>query len=511
MWARTRAVAQRAARGTSRLSLTSQADGRFLAGLPHHQHHGHQTAADVLVNRPDRSHGTLHGISWTREHILLQQQHGNGGDGDGDGNGNGNGPRILRPATLRDGCACSACRDASSGQKTFASVEIPPDIGIAAVRSTGQGLGITFCNEIARFAREGHEMILPWASVRRMRASSSSSSSSSCSSPSSPSSSHKQIQTSLSRRKQAILGLTGVQYWDASILAQHVRKIDYHAFMQDDDPSSPSSAFWDVIVDLLRLGIVYLHNVPRHEASIVHITTRIANIRETFYGRTFDVRAKPRAENVAYTSGHLGLHQDLCYLSPPPMVQVLHCMDNSCAGGESLFSDGERAGRLLWPFVSGSESTGSTKTTTETGNKMAVLADHALPYQYDKHGYFYHAARSVLHGHYAHQQALQPSFGGVYWSPPFQGRHYDDSAPDRDTSAAATLDLREWIPPARIFDGLINHPDAVHTYKMRQGECVLFDNLRVMHGRNAFDASAGGSRWLRGAYISEEDFLSRAA
>ena len=72
----------------------------------------------------------------------------------------------------------------------------------------------------------------------------------------------------------------------------------------------------------------------------------LANIRETFYGRTFDVRAKPNAENVAYTSGYLGLHQDLMYLEPPPMIQVLHCMDNSCAGGESLFSDGDRVGRL---------------------------------------------------------------------------------------------------------------------------------------------------------------------
>ena len=44
--------------------------------------------------------------------------------------------------------------------------------------------------------------------------------------------------------------------------------------------------------------------------------------------------------------------------------------------------------------------------------------------------------------------------------------------------------------------------------KMKPGECVLFDNMRVMHGRNQFDVG-GGSRWLRGAYIAREDLVSR--
>ncbi|KAG5925379.1 hypothetical protein E4U42_004331 [Claviceps africana] len=248
-----------------------------------------------------------------------------------------------------------------------------------------------------------------------------------------------------------------------------------------------------VVIELLRHGIVYLYNVPRHESSIVRIATRIANIRETLYGRTFDVRAKPDAENVAYTSRHLDLHQDLCYLSPPPMIQMLHCLDNSCAGGESLFSDGDRAGRLLWPFLrAGSPA-------------LAALAEYPVPYQYDKHGHFYHAARSVLRRHHDHRG--RPVFAGVCWSPPFQGRHF---GPDADVDGPAP-DLRAWIPAARLFQSLISDPRSVHTYKMRAGECVLFDNLRVMHGRTAFDASAGGERWLRGAYIAAEDFLSRAA
>lgn len=346
------------------------------------------------------------------------------------------------------------CKDSSSGQKSFVSTEIPVDIGISDVTASEEGLSIKFSREIERFATDGHRMLLPWASVEMALR-------------------RKGMEDMQLPRKRSIQRRTGVQYWDRDVLEKEVRKIDYEDYMQGGE------AFWDVVIDLCRLGIVYLKNVPKDEDSIVHITTRMANIRETFYGRTFDVRAKPNAENVAYTSGYLGLHQDLLYLEPPPQIQVLHCMENSCQGGESLFSDGERVGRLLWPYMD--------------RYKMAPLADHFIPYQYDRNGYHYFSSRYVI-------DQNEGGFAGVYWSPPFQGRYI-----------SAAKDLRRWIEPARIFEGLINAEDAMHQRKMEPGECVLFDNLRVMHGRTAFDASGGGSRWLRGAYIAAEDFLSRAA
>ena len=46
---------------------------------------------------------------------------------------------------------------------------------------------------------------------------------------------------------------------------------------------------------------------------------------------------------------------------------------------------------------------------------------------------------------------------------------------------------------------------------MAPGDCVLFDNRRVLHARRAFAVSdAGTERWLRGAYIDRDPFVSRA-
>lgn len=358
----------------------------------------------------------------------------------------------LDSVVLRDSCTCLKCTDPASGQKSFATTDIPADIAIQDIRlDEAGGVGISFRNDIPRLAEGGHEMILPWKSIETALG-------------------RRDVETLPYPRQDAVYPKTGRTFWDTRTIESRMRKVDYAEFIRGGD------AFWHTLLDLASLGLVFLKNVPRDEGAIVDITTSIANIKETFYGRTFDVRAKPDAENVAYTSGYLGLHQDLLYLESPPAIQLLHCLENSCSGGESLFSDGLRAGKLLW-----------LQDSPAVGN----LAGVRVPYHYEKRGYFYRQKRPLL------DVGADGNLAAVYWSPPFQDRFQ-----------LASVDAREWLEPARLFDGLINDRDAMLEVKMAPGECVLFDNLRVMHGRKAFDVG-GGSRWLRGAYIAREDFVSR--
>jgi hypothetical protein len=45
-------------------------------------------------------------------------------------------------------------------------------------------------------------------------------------------------------------------------------------------------------------------------------------------------------------------------------------------------------------------------------------------------------------------------------------------------------------------------------FPFRAGDCVVFDNRRVMHGREAFEEGAG-DRHLRGCYVDRDDLYSR--
>lgn len=69
--------------------------------------------------------------------------------------------------------------------------------------------------------------------------------------------------------------------------------------------------FADALKNLDDTGLICLSGVPESEKAVEDIALKLGPIRETFYGRTWDVKDKPNADNVAYTSDYLGMHMDL--------------------------------------------------------------------------------------------------------------------------------------------------------------------------------------------------------
>lgn len=63
--------------------------------------------------------------------------------------------------------------------------------------------------------------------------------------------------------------------------------------------------------NLAAAGILFLTNVPTDETAVEAIAEKLGPIKNTFYGKTWDVKDKPMAENVAYTNVFLDLHMDL--------------------------------------------------------------------------------------------------------------------------------------------------------------------------------------------------------
>jgi len=57
----------------------------------------------------------------------------------------------------------------------------------------------------------------------------------------------------------------------------------------------------------------------------------------------------------------------------------------------------------------------------------------------------------------------------------------------------------------RAFNRLIEDPDNQLKRRLLPGDLLLFDNWRVLHGREAYE----GKRDLIGCYFNWEDFESR--
>ncbi|KAH0254427.1 Clavaminate synthase-like protein, partial [Aureobasidium melanogenum] len=373
------------------------------------------------------------------------------------------GPGRLRGAGqvfdnifLRDSCTCAQCVNTSTRQKTFDSADIPANIRIRNIETNPDNVVITWKHDISGFGPD-HETVLSnnWLGL----------------SPIFP-------------VTHEYLG--GKWAWDASHLNSTRLDFDYNEYMSDD------KVLFDLLQQLQMYGLVFIKNVPEAESSVISTANRIGPLKNTFYGETWDVRSVSNAKNVAYTDVNLGFHMDLLYMQQPPRLQLLHCLRASEQGGVSLFSDAYRAVQQLYNMDYAA---------------FKALTDTPVNFHYDNDNHHYFRSRRTFQLREGVTR-LPKNVSKVYnyldavnWAPPFQAPFHHTEG---DVKFAKSM--RTWHEAAQTFRDLTELDWNVYKRQMAPGECVIFDNRRVLHARTAF---AGGERWLRGAYLDDDPYLSK--
>jgi gamma-butyrobetaine dioxygenase len=232
------------------------------------------------------------------------------------------------------------------------------------------------------------------------------------------------------------------------------------------------------ITRLLQDGIAFLSGVPATDAGILDAAALAGRVSETNYGRVFDVRSVPQPENLAYSDLGLGLHTDNPYREPVPGFQLLHALIASPDGGESLFGDGLAIAehmRAAFP------------------DAFAVLTKTAVPFLY----------RSDNAELYAERPLIQLTCEGEVSAVHYNSRSI---APLR----LAARDARPFYSAYRCFAALLREPRFHLRISLRDGDLVVFDNQRTLHGRTPF-SSARNPRHLRGCYLTRDSVYSEAA
>jgi gamma-butyrobetaine dioxygenase len=238
----------------------------------------------------------------------------------------------------------------------------------------------------------------------------------------------------------------------------------------------PLRARW--LTRLLQDGIAFLSDVPSNEAGILEAASLIGRVSETNYGRVFDVRSVPQPENLAYSDLGLGLHTDNPYREPVPGFQVLHALVASPDGGESLFGDGFAIAEHL---------------RTASPDAFAVLTRTPVPFRY----------RSKDAELYAERPLIQLSCSGEVSAVHYNSRSI---APLR----LAARDARPFYSAYRRFAALLRDSRFHLQFRLRDGDLVVFDNQRTLHGRTAF-SSARYPRHFRGCYLTRDSVYSETA
>lgn len=261
---------------------------------------------------------------------------------------------------------------------------------------------------------------------------------------------------------------TATAVWDSG-LATTIATHDHAAV--STDPLARKA--W--LEDAIRDGITLLRGVPNRDGEVQRVAELFGFVRETNYGRQFEVRSEANPTNLAFTPVGLNVHADNPYRDPVPGLQLLHCLVNEAEGGASVFVDGFRAAELM---------------RAEDPDGFALLTRYWAPFRFADDT--------------ADLRSRTPYI------------RLDDR--DRvvairyNNRSAAPLDLpfdvmADYYAALRRFAALLHRPDGELRLKLGPGDLVMFDNERVLHGRTGF---AGGARHLQGCY-ADKDALRSAA
>jgi len=253
-------------------------------------------------------------------------------------------------------------------------------------------------------------------------------------------------------------------------MSKHIPEVDYKSAKSD------KTLLLQWLKSLYRYGFAKMTGGKIESGAVIQIADLFGYVRETNYGKWFEVRSEINAINLAYTNLGLQAHTDNPYRDPVPTIQILYCLENSASGGDSTVVDGFNA---------------AIRLKDENPDYFNLLSKYCARFEYngDK-GTHLQSRRPIIE--------LSPD--GKLIAIRFNNR---SAAPITDVPYD---DMANYYKAYRTFSDIINDPQLTVNFKLNSGECFIVDNTRVLHARTAY--SGAGTRWLQGCYVDKDGLLS---
>lgn len=263
-----------------------------------------------------------------------------------------------------------------------------------------------------------------------------------------------------------------IETWDAK-LTNRVPTSDFASVVKGGVPRR------DWLAQVRRYGFAKLTGGPILEGALFQVAGFFGFVRETNYGRHFEVRTEVNPTNLAFTGLGLQAHTDNPYRDPVPTVQILYCLENSAKGGDSLVVDGFRVAERL---------------RQEDPFGFVLMSQYCARFEYAG------TKDTCLR---ARRPMIDLAPDGELVGVRFNNR---SAAPITDVPYK---DMKAYYRAYRRFGELCDSPDMAVSFKLEPGECFLVNNRRVLHARKGY--SGEGSRWLQGCYADMDGLNSTLA
>lgn len=344
----------------------------------------------------------------------------------------------LHALWLRENAPDAATRHPTSGQKYRTALELDPATRIASAEVDAGEI-------VVRFAPDGHRTRLSpaWVSASALP---------------------------LCRPATPPWVREGLTLWPAALDPDAIAR-PYAAV------AAGGAALRDWLDLVATHGAAILRTGPVEPGTVAAVAAWFGHVRETNYGRVFDVRRKADASNLADTGLGLEVHTDNPYRDPVPGLQLLHCLESAAAGGDSVLVDGFAAALAL--HARDPEAFETLRTT--------------------RLRFAYRDAAAVLE---ADSPILEVTADGE-----LAALRYNNRSLATPPMAPATAE--RFYRAYRAFAAILAEPARSTRFALRPGDLFIVDNRRVLHGRTAF--TGAGARWLQGCYADRDGLHSTRA
>ena len=207
---------------------------------------------------------------------------------------------------------------------------------------------------------------------------------------------------------------------------------------------------------------------------MLSVIAELGFTRETNYGQLFEVRTEVNPNNLAYTNMGLGSHTDNPYRDPVPTVQLLHCLESSTEGGDSILVDGFNAAKIL---------------KEESSDNFEVLTNSWINFRFSDE-------KTDLR---SRVPMIEINDNDEIIKVRYNNRSID-------AIKLPPAKIRPFYLAYRHWSEVIERDELKIEFQLLPGEILMFDNTRVMHARTAF--SKNGKRHLQGAYTDLDGLYS---
>ncbi|XP_033125873.1 gamma-butyrobetaine dioxygenase-like [Anneissia japonica] len=255
----------------------------------------------------------------------------------------------------------------------------------------------------------------------------------------------------------------------------------------------PTFQFSDVMTDddvllgwltvLHTKGIAILQNAGTIPTEVKKIGDRVAYLRATYYGETFQVMSKNDPNSITYTDTAIDFHTDICAMYNQPGMQMLHCIKQSTEGGENQLVDTYKVVEDLKKEEPEVHSILSSTLFEFTDIGTDILNDF----------HFRSSKPAISYGFEGNINQVSIHFS----------RHHSMNVPPEQVYPVYSA--------LKVLSRYLYHEENIVRHRLSPGEILCMDNRRLAHARTKYyidPTIKGVQRQLAGGYMDWDELSS---